>query len=85
MDDTIYVVYFNGKRYKKDGLKIAYLTEGAAKQIITTEAKYKAECEYDDMHKKEYKYWYDLSKEQRKELVEKMKERFEIVPYKPSL
>lgn len=87
-EDTIYVVYFDGKRYVKSGLKIAYLDIKSARQIVTVEAKNKAEYEYEgdrwDLTRKEIKYWYDLHKEEKVDLINKMKERFEIVEYKPS-
>lgn len=87
-EDIIYVIHFDGKRYEKSGLKIAYLDIKSARQIVTVEAKKKAHYEYEgdnyDLTRKEYKYWYDLSKEEQIKLINNMKEKFEIVEYRPN-
>ena len=85
-EDIIYVVYFDGERYEKEGLKIAYLNKSYAKQIITTEAKNKAKDKYDEeVTSNVFKYWYELSEDLQKVLINRMKERFMIVEYKPCL
>ena len=85
-EDIIYVVYFDGKRYEKEGLKIAYLNKSYTKQIITTEAKNKVKDKYDEeVTSKSFKYWYELTEELQKVLIDEMKERFMIVEYKPCL
>ena len=63
-EDIIYVVYFDGKRYEKEGLKIVYLNKSYAKQIITTESKNKTKDKYDEeVTSKAFKYWYELTEE----------------------
>ena len=85
-EDIIYVVYFDGKRYEKEGLKIVYLNKSYAKQIITTESKNKTKDKYDEeVTSKAFKYWYELTEELQKVLIDEMKERFMIVEYKPCL
>lgn len=72
--DIIYVVYFDGEMYKDRGRKSTYLKLGNAKQIVSSDSKYIAQC----MCENEKIDWYDLDKEQREEWLDKAKQRFEI-------
>lgn len=42
--DIIYVVYFDGEMYKDRGRKSTYLKLGNAKQIVSSDSKYIAQC-----------------------------------------
>jgi hypothetical protein len=76
-DDKIFVIYHNGKRYDKPGRKIAYLTKGAAKSVITNDSKELAQLRYDD------KYW-ELSIEERNQLAKEIADKeFQIIEYVP--
>jgi hypothetical protein len=76
MDDRIYVIYRNGKRYEKSGRKIAYLTRSAAKGVITTDSA--------EIARQRTPHWYRLSQNQREVLTAQVAEaEFEIVEYAP--
>lgn len=78
MDDRVYVIYRNGKRYDQRGRKIAYLTRGAAKGVITSDAEEIARQKYG------LRTWWDLTKDERKRLAKQVaEEEFEIVEYAP--
>ena len=72
--DTVYVIYFDGAMYKNHNRKCAYLEISGARQVITAESKKIAE----DMTREDGKYFYELSKEEEQEYIEKAKKRFEI-------
>jgi hypothetical protein len=72
-DDKIFVIYHNGKRYDKPGRKIAYLTKGAAKSVITNDSKELAQLRYDE-----------LSIEERNQLAKEIADKeFQIIEYVP--
>jgi len=89
MEEVIYVIYFDGKRFESHNRRIAYLSESPAKQVVTVEAKHKAIYEYEgdsrDLSRKTNFYFDELPKEVQKELINKMRERFEIVHYTPKI
>lgn len=74
--DKIYVVHYNGKMYKDLSWKGFYETEVACKIVITQESKKKAEFTYDG-------YFHELPEEEKKELIEEERAKFEIVEYTP--
>lgn len=77
-EDRIYVIYRNGKRYDKRGRKIAYLTRGAAKGVITSDSSYFAG------ERIGWREWQDLTLDERDAIAKKLaEEEFEIVEYAP--
>ncbi|OLF86368.1 hypothetical protein [Bacillus paralicheniformis] len=75
MSDVIYVIYYEGERMKAHRRKVAYLTKGAAKSVITSETKNLAYFET--------KNYYDLPTAEREEIKAEISKRFEIVEYVP--
>ena len=76
-NDIIYVVYFDGEMYKGHSYKkrkCTYLKVGDAKQVITDDSKYIAT----QMCRESGIDYYCLSEEQRREWLNKAKQRFEI-------
>jgi len=77
-EDRVYVIYRNGKRYEQRGRKIAYLTKGAAKGVITSDSDVAAREKYG------WRTWWDRPREERESLAKKIaEEEFEIVEYGP--
>jgi TfoX/Sxy family transcriptional regulator of competence genes len=76
--DTVYAIYFDRQMYKNHYRKCVYLKQGSAKQVITCESKSLATYMYNEQKKSTEKSWYDLSKEDQQEWVNKAKSRFEI-------
>ena len=72
----VYVVYKDGEQYDCSGMKGVYRQIGSARALITTRAKFNAECNFDKNNKD--KDWYDLSKQEQQALIDKEKERYEI-------
>ncbi|RKJ60276.1 hypothetical protein D7X33_28070 [Butyricicoccus sp. 1XD8-22] len=79
-DETVYVIYHNGEPYNGTGRKIVYTTKGAAKGVITKEAKELAEYKYE-----EFCDWYELSRTERDRLIQNIINEFEIVEYTPKM
>lgn len=75
-DETVYVIYRNGTPYNTTGRKIVYTFKGAAKGVITNEAKDIAQMDYAGD-------WYELSRSKREKLIENVTEEFEIIEYVP--
>ena len=73
-NETVYVIYHNGQPYDNSGRKIVYTSKGAAKGVITNDAKDNARYT---------KGYYDLSHEQKEKLIEENLMGFEIVEYTP--
>lgn len=76
-EDVIYVVYFDGKMYKGHSYKnrkCTYVKVGGVRQIVTEDSKYIST----QMCKDKGLYYYDLNEEQRKEWLDKARQRFEI-------
>lgn len=76
-EDIIYVVYFDGEMYKGHSYqkrKCTYTKVGGAKQIITEDSKYIVT----QMCRENGLDYYCLSEEQRKEWLDRVKQRFEI-------
>lgn len=74
--DKVYVVYLDGRMYKDNNRKCAYLEISGAKQVVTADSKKIAHNMYDNAEAKQC--WYDLTKEQKQKWYEKAKTRFEI-------
>lgn len=79
-DETVYVIYNNGQPYKSFGRKLVYTNVGGAKGVITNDSSDEARYRYEKKTKKD---WYDLSNKKREELINKVKEEFEVVEYGP--
>ena len=75
-NETVYVIYYDGKPYKTSGRKLVYTTIGSAKGVITTDSEEIARYDYEGS-------WWDLHRDERKKLANTIKERFEVVEYKP--
>ena len=73
-NETVYVIYRNGEPYTESSRKTVYTKRGSANGVITTVAKEEARYGND--------YW-NLSYEERDELVEHIKKEFSVVEYKP--
>jgi len=76
-NETVYVIYHNGTPYNKSGRKIVYTSKGAARGVITNDAKDIAKYDYN------FSDWYELSSNKKEELVQKVVDEFEIVEYAP--
>lgn len=83
-DFKVFVVFQNGAPLKDSGKKVAYLEERYAKQIITVKATELAEIKYQLSRRNEEgellnnKMWYELSKDEKKIWIDKVRENFEI-------
>lgn len=83
-DFKVFVVFQNGAPLKDSGKKVAYLEERYAKQIITVKATELAEIKYQLSRRNEdgellnNKMWYELSKDEKKIWIDKVRENFEI-------
>ena len=74
--DIIYVIYFDGEMYKDNNRKCAYLEEGNAKQVITSESRKVAHKMFNETKTKQC--WYDIGEDNKQEWLDKAKARFEI-------
>lgn len=81
-NETVFVIYRNGQPYESRGRKLAYTTKGAARGVITADARIIARDRFaaEDAGNN---YWYDLTKEERDELVDIVRGEFEVVDYGP--
>ena len=84
-NETVYVVYQNGKPYTASGVGIVYTEEWIAKGTITKESKKVAEERYNKQHAKEFKDWYDASEQVKEEYIASAKSEFEIKEYGPKI
>ncbi|MEC1625456.1 hypothetical protein P9E08_08690 [Bacillus mojavensis] len=75
MSDVIYVIYKDGKRMNSSGRKVAYLSKGAAKGVITAEVN-------DQVHYVTPDY-FDMSKDEQNVAKAEIRNRYEIVEYVP--
>lgn len=84
-DETVYVIYYEGKPYQESGCKLVYTATSGANGVITREAKHKAEHRYDLMTKllPDRRYWYELDRDVRTKMIEEVKSEFSIVEYGP--
>lgn len=74
----VYVIYKDGEVYRQRGKKTVYLKLSSAKQVITTDSK-------DDAETISFRYgfnWYELSNEEREELVKQAKQHYQIRIFK---
>lgn len=76
-NETVYVIYRNGEPYNSAGRKIVYTTKGAARGVITNEAKDSVRNSYD------FDDWYELGSDKKEELIQKVVDEFEIIEYVP--
>jgi len=76
-NETVYVIYKNGKPYQSFGRKIVYTTKGSANGVITADAKKHAQMNYVKGS------WWDLMPSEQEKLIEKEKGKFELVEYVP--
>ena len=82
-NETVYVIYRNGEPYSSKGKKLVYTTKGAANGVITNESKELAvESVVDGTRNR--KLWWDLSKGEQDEIVDRIRNEFEVVEYKRS-
>ena len=72
--DIVYVVYLDGEILKDKNRKRVYMEEKYAKQVVTTKAKDLARTMYGACLE-------DISKEERKNWIQKARDRFEIVEF----
>ncbi|MED4523620.1 hypothetical protein P9257_05200 [Bacillus velezensis] len=74
-NDVIYVIYKDGKRMNSSGRKVAYLSEGPAKGVITAEVNDQAYYQTPE--------FYDMPKDERDAIKAEIRKRYEIVEYVP--
>lgn len=74
--DIIFVIYFDNEMYKDNNRKCAYLKEGNAKQVITSESRRVAHDMFYEA--KTNQCWYDIGEENKQAWLDKAKARFEI-------
>ncbi|MEK4754778.1 hypothetical protein MKX72_19955 [Priestia sp. FSL R5-0597] len=85
-NETVYVVYYEGKPYYGNGSRIVYTKESLAKSTITKDSYEKAKELYNKKREKEGYHlddWEDISIELEQELIESVKNKFSIVEYAP--
>ncbi|MCY8472420.1 hypothetical protein [Bacillus halotolerans] len=75
LNDVIYVIYHDGKRMNSHGRKVAYLTKGAAKGVITTEV--------NDQASYLTPGYFDMSEDEQDAVKGEIRKRYEIVEYVP--
>lgn len=75
--DKVYVIYFDGTMFHENGRKCAYLKEGNAKQVITSEVRRIGHHMYEEA-KSPKSCWYDIGEDNKKEWFDKARARFEI-------
>ncbi|OMD76849.1 hypothetical protein [Paenibacillus odorifer] len=83
-NETVYVIYHDGKPYGGKGRKLVYTSKAAANGVVTNDSKDEAE----HRHSITRNYlsdtdWYDLDKASREILIEKVRDEFSIVEYAP--
>lgn len=74
-NDKVYVIYFDGKMLDSVGRKTAYLKEGSAKAVITSEVKKVARSMY---REEKNGYLNETDDETKLEFMKKARDRFEI-------
>ncbi|MEC1384408.1 hypothetical protein [Bacillus velezensis] len=74
-NDVIYVIYMDGKRMNSNGRKVAYLSEGAAKGVITSEVNYLVRYLTPS--------YFDMSGVEQNAAKAEIRKRYEIVEYAP--
>ncbi|URO01777.1 hypothetical protein 268TH002_80 [Bacillus phage 268TH002] len=74
-NDVIYVIYKDGKRMNSSGRKVAYLSKGAAKGVITAEVN-------DQVHYITPGY-FGMSEDEQNAAKAEIRKRYEIVEYVP--
>lgn len=80
-NETVYVIYFDGKPYEAYGRKLAYISRGAAKGVVTGDMN----AMLDRMFQKETgkDYFDNPNAEVWNRLEGELSARFEIVEYGP--
>lgn len=83
-NETVYVIYHEGKPYDGSGRKLVYTSRVAANGVITNDSRDEAK----HRHTKTRNYmddtdWYDLDKASREILIDKIRNEFSIVEYGP--
>jgi hypothetical protein len=85
-NETVYVVYYEGKPYHGNGRRLVYTKESLAKSTITRDSYEKAKELYGEQREKKGYHiadWEDISIELEQELVKSAKAKFSIVEYAP--
>jgi hypothetical protein len=83
-NETVYVIYHDGKPYGGSGRKLVYTSKSAANGVISREAKSEAEHRYHLARSYSTDCdWYELDLSVREDLINEMKKEFNIVEYEP--
>lgn len=86
IDETVFVIYKDGKPYEATGRKLVYTKKGAANGVITAVAGDEAQRRHNDKRRgKEYTIpeWYYLGRDENKRLIDEVRKEFEVVEYGP--